>query len=90
MHIFVRRGGPNYQTGLAEMRALGEEIGIPTEVKREIAYLFLPFKYIQDKKLNTLTMPKSLLSDFSQILKSSLWKPMALGLGKLLDRNLLW
>lgn len=32
MHIFVRRGGPNYQTGLAEMRALGEEIGIPTEV----------------------------------------------------------
>lgn len=32
MHIFVRRGGPNYQTGLAEIRALGEEIGIPTEV----------------------------------------------------------
>ncbi|KAJ8424611.1 hypothetical protein Cgig2_009671 [Carnegiea gigantea] len=32
MHIFVRRGGPNYQTGLAKMRALGEEIGIPIEV----------------------------------------------------------
>ncbi|CAI0434688.1 unnamed protein product, partial [Linum tenue] len=32
MHIFVRRGGPNYQKGLARMRALGEEIGIPLEV----------------------------------------------------------
>ncbi|CAH9095506.1 unnamed protein product [Cuscuta europaea] len=30
--IFVRRGGPNYQRGLAKMRALGEEIGIPIEV----------------------------------------------------------
>lgn len=33
MHIFVRRGGPNYQTGLAKMRALGEELGIPLEVR---------------------------------------------------------
>ncbi|CAN0893099.1 ATP-citrate synthase alpha chain protein 1 [Linum grandiflorum] len=32
MHIYVRRGGPNYQKGLARMRALGEEIGIPIEV----------------------------------------------------------
>jgi len=32
MHIYVRRGGPNYQTGLAKMRALGDEIGIPIEV----------------------------------------------------------
>ena len=32
MHIFVRRGGPNYQKGLALMRALGEDIGIPIEV----------------------------------------------------------
>lgn len=32
MHVFVRRGGPNYQTGLAKMRHLGEEIGIPLEV----------------------------------------------------------
>ncbi|CAH1417229.1 unnamed protein product [Lactuca virosa] len=32
MHIYVRRGGPNYQRGLARMRALGEEIGIPIEV----------------------------------------------------------
>lgn len=32
MHIYVRRGGPNYQTGLAKMRRLGEEIGIPLEV----------------------------------------------------------
>ncbi|CAN6446246.1 unnamed protein product [Victoria cruziana] len=32
VHIYVRRGGPNYQTGLAKMRALGQEIGIPIEV----------------------------------------------------------
>nr|GEW61977.1 ATP-citrate synthase alpha chain protein 1 [Tanacetum cinerariifolium] len=31
MHIYVRRGGPNYQKGLARMRALGDEIGIPIE-----------------------------------------------------------
>ena len=30
--IFVRRGGPNYQKGLASMRQLGEETGIPIEV----------------------------------------------------------
>ncbi|KAL4573039.1 hypothetical protein LXL04_019832 [Taraxacum kok-saghyz] len=32
MHIYVRRGGPNYQRGLARMRALGDEIGIPIQV----------------------------------------------------------
>ncbi|KAH1195808.1 ATP-citrate synthase alpha chain protein 3 [Glycine max] len=32
MHIYVRRGGPNYQTGLAKMRALGEELGVPIQV----------------------------------------------------------
>ncbi|KAL2922284.1 ATP-citrate synthase alpha chain protein 2 [Bienertia sinuspersici] len=32
MQIFVRRGGPNYQTGLKKMRALGEELGVPIEV----------------------------------------------------------
>lgn len=32
IHIYVRRGGPNYQKGLAKMRMLGEEIGIPIEV----------------------------------------------------------
>ncbi|XP_027341222.1 ATP-citrate synthase alpha chain protein 1-like [Abrus precatorius] len=32
IHIYVRRGGPNYQKGLAKMRALGQEIGIPIEV----------------------------------------------------------
>ncbi|NYZ73931.1 ATPase [Candidatus Micrarchaeota archaeon] len=30
--IFVRRGGPNYQTGLKLMRELGGELGIPIEV----------------------------------------------------------
>ncbi|XP_021756986.1 ATP-citrate synthase alpha chain protein 2 [Chenopodium quinoa] len=32
MNLFVRRGGPNYQTGLKKMRALGEELGVPIEV----------------------------------------------------------
>ncbi|GBG70563.1 hypothetical protein CBR_g6689 [Chara braunii] len=32
VRVFVRRGGPNYQAGLAKMRSLGEEIGIPIEV----------------------------------------------------------
>ncbi|RDX69182.1 ATP-citrate synthase alpha chain protein 2 [Mucuna pruriens] len=32
MHIYVRRGGPNYQTGLAKMRSLGEELGVPIQV----------------------------------------------------------
>uniref|UniRef100_A0A2P2JZ39 Uncharacterized protein MANES_09G180100 n=1 Tax=Rhizophora mucronata TaxID=61149 RepID=A0A2P2JZ39_RHIMU len=32
MHIYVRRGGPNYQTGLAKMRMLGQELGVPLEV----------------------------------------------------------
>ena len=30
--IFVRRGGPNYQQGLAMMKKLGEEIGVQIEV----------------------------------------------------------
>jgi ATP citrate (pro-S)-lyase len=30
--IYVRRGGPNYQEGLAQMRALGEKINVPIEV----------------------------------------------------------
>jgi len=32
MHIFVRRAGPNYQTGLDMMRQLGEKLGVPIEV----------------------------------------------------------
>lgn len=32
MQIYVRRGGPNYQKGLAKMRALGQEIGLSIEV----------------------------------------------------------
>jgi hypothetical protein len=35
MHIYVRRGGPNYQTGLAKMRTLGEEVGVPLEVRND-------------------------------------------------------
>jgi ATP citrate (pro-S)-lyase len=30
--IYVRRGGPNYQEGLRQMRELGEKIGVPIEV----------------------------------------------------------
>jgi len=30
--IYVRRGGPNYQEGLRQMRQLGENIGIPIKV----------------------------------------------------------
>ncbi|PRQ49028.1 putative ATP citrate synthase [Rosa chinensis] len=32
MHLYVRGGGPNYQRGLAKMRALVEEIGLPIKV----------------------------------------------------------
>jgi len=32
VRIYVRRGGPNYQAGLALMRDLGEELGVPVEV----------------------------------------------------------
>lgn len=32
IRIFVRRGGPNWQAGLAAMRSLGGELGIPVEV----------------------------------------------------------
>ena len=30
--IYVRRGGPNYKEGLANMRKLGETLGVPIEV----------------------------------------------------------
>jgi ATP citrate (pro-S)-lyase len=30
--IYVRRGGPNYQEGLLQMRGLGEKLGVPIEV----------------------------------------------------------
>lgn len=32
VRIFVRRGGPNYQQGLATMRTLGQTLGVPIEV----------------------------------------------------------
>ena len=32
MKIFVRRGGPNYQAGLAQMRQLGASVGVPVDV----------------------------------------------------------
>ena len=32
VRIYVRRGGPNYQEGLRQMRELGEELGIPIKV----------------------------------------------------------
>jgi ATP citrate (pro-S)-lyase len=33
MHIYVRRGDPNYQSELAKMRKLGAELGVPIEVR---------------------------------------------------------
>jgi ATP citrate (pro-S)-lyase len=32
VRIYVRRGGPNYQEGLRQMRELGEKLGVPIEV----------------------------------------------------------
>ncbi|BAM78923.1 ATP citrate lyase [Cyanidioschyzon merolae strain 10D] len=32
MKLFVRRGGPNYETGLRMMEEVGEQLGIPVEV----------------------------------------------------------
>jgi ATP citrate (pro-S)-lyase len=32
MRVYVRRGGPNYQTGLKMMKELGKELGVPIEV----------------------------------------------------------
>ncbi|MFH1520672.1 MAG: ATP citrate lyase citrate-binding domain-containing protein [Candidatus Micrarchaeota archaeon] len=32
MHIYVRRGGPNFEEGLKMMKDLGKELGIPMEV----------------------------------------------------------
>eukprot|EP00879_Flechtneria_rotunda_P001974 GHRR01002149.1.p1 GENE.GHRR01002149.1~~GHRR01002149.1.p1 ORF type:complete len:429 (+),score=132.82 GHRR01002149.1:134-1420(+) len=32
MKLFVRRGGPNYQQGLAAMKAVGQELDLPVEV----------------------------------------------------------
>lgn len=32
VHIYVRRGGPNYKEGLKLMRNLGDELGVPVEV----------------------------------------------------------
>ena len=45
MHIYVRRGGPNYQKGLAKMRMLGEEIGIPIEVDVLFTEILETFAY---------------------------------------------
>lgn len=39
MHLYVRRGGPNYQKGLEKMRTLAEEIGIPIEVSINSGYI---------------------------------------------------
>jgi ATP citrate (pro-S)-lyase len=32
VRLFVRRGGPNYQQGLAAMKAMGADLGLPVEV----------------------------------------------------------
>jgi hypothetical protein len=32
LRVYVRRGGPNWEQGLAKMRALSKEIDVPIEV----------------------------------------------------------
>ena len=32
LRVYVRRGGPNWEQGLAKMRALSDEINVPIEV----------------------------------------------------------
>ena len=48
IHIYVRRGGPNYEKGLAKMRMLGEEIGIPIEVNILFTEMLVTFMYNDD------------------------------------------
>lgn len=60
MHIFVRRGGPNYQTGLAKMRVLGEELGLPLEVCHGSS-LYLFFCYALLPMYVMITLSKFLL-----------------------------
>lgn len=55
MHIYVRRGGPNYQKGLAKMRALGEEIGIPIEVSIPHTATYKP-GYVNDNYFKILLL----------------------------------
>jgi ATP citrate (pro-S)-lyase len=69
MRIYVRRGGPNYQKGLAKMRDLGVEIGIPIEVSSNLilfqAKICLCYKvnqaYLDDLIMLNFTDPMQLL-----------------------------
>ena len=47
MQIYVRRGGPNYQKGLAKMRALGQEIGLSIEVFEDRNFMQLHWHALQ-------------------------------------------
>ncbi|CAJ1870538.1 unnamed protein product [Sphenostylis stenocarpa] len=53
VHIYVRRGGPNYQTGLAKMRALEEELGVPLQVYGQEATMT-----VSAKKRSIASCPK--------------------------------
>jgi ATP-citrate lyase beta-subunit len=46
--IFVRRGGPNYETGLAMMRALGERLGVPIQVYGPETHLTSIVRMVQE------------------------------------------
>ena len=68
MHIYVRRGGPNYQIGLAKMRALGEELGVPIQVMMQSTLVNLAFKCAFDTLYCLLLIEGSfLLMNFNYI-----------------------
>jgi ATP-citrate lyase beta-subunit len=46
--IFVRRGGPNYEAGLAMMRALGERLGVPIQVYGPETHLTSIVRMVQE------------------------------------------
>ena len=54
--IYVRRGGPNYKEGLAMMKRLGEEIGIPMEVYGPELHMTRIVKYALEGDKNETTI----------------------------------
>lgn len=60
----MRRGGPNYQAGLAKMRCLGDEIGIPIEVSN---YTLISETNISVRQLESKHSPHHVAILFFQV-----------------------